>query len=317
MSHVKKIDLGMTAYDELFMTDAERAENRLPKIYEIPLSEIDDFPDHPYRVLDNEDMEDLMESIKDRGIITPALVRRKENGRYEIISGHRRKRACERLGIPALRCEVKDVNRDEAIILMVDSNSQRSEIAPTDKGKAYKMKMEALKRQGKRTDLDESTSHPVGAKSREGRSDTIIAKDSGDSPSQIQRYIRLTHLVPELQQFVDEGKMKMRPAVELSYLDEEVQRDIVDRIDETEAFPSHDQAIRIRKAYEAGAIDYDKVTDIMAEEKPNQKPKFKFSFERLRPLIPQGYADKQAEDYIVKALEYYRRYLQKQRDQAR
>ena len=317
MSHAKDIDLGMTAYDELFMTDAERAENRLPKIYEIPLSEIDDFPDHPYRVLDDEDMEDLMESIKDRGIITPALVRRKDNGRYEIISGHRRKRACERLGIPALRCEVKDVDRDEAIILMVDSNSLRSEIAPTDKGKAYKMKLEAIKRQGKRNDLDESTSHPVGAKSREGRADTILAKNSEDSPTQIARYIRLTNLVPELQQFVDEGKIKMRPAVELSYLDEETQRDVVDRIDETEAFPSHDQAIRIRKAYESGAIDYEKVVDIMAEEKPNQKPKFKFSFERISPLIPKGYADKQAEDYIIKALEYYRRYLQKQREQAR
>lgn len=314
MSHAKDIDLGMTAYDELFMTDEERAENRLPKIYEIPLSEIDDFPDHPYRVVDDEDMEDLMESIKDRGIITPALVRRKDNGRYEIISGHRRKRACERLGIPALRCEVKDVNRDEAIILMVDSNSQRSEIAPTDKGKAYKMKMEALSRQGKRTDL---TSNPVGRKLIGEETAAIIGEPNGDSQTQVRRYIRLTNLVPELQQFVDEGKIKMRPAVELSYLDEETQRDVVDRIDETEAFPSHDQAIRIRKAFEAGAIDYDKVTDIMAEEKPNQKPKFKFSFERLRPLIPQGYADKQAEDYIVKALEYYRRYLQKQREQAR
>ena len=314
MSHAKDIDLGMTAYDELFMTDAERAENRLPKIYEIPLSEIDDFPDHPYRVVDDEDMEDLMESIKDRGIITPALVRRKDNGRYEIISGHRRKRACERLGIPALRCEVKDVNRDEAIILMVDSNSQRSEIAPTDKGKAYKMKMEALSRQGKRTDL---TSNPVGRKLIGEETAAIIGEPNGDSQTQVRRYIRLTNLVPELQQFVDEGKIKMRPAVELSYLDEETQRDVVDRIDETEAFPSHDQAIRIRKAYESGAIDYEKVVDIMAEEKPNQKPKFKFSFERISPLIPQGYADKQAEDYIVKALEYYRRYLQKQREQAR
>ena len=261
----------MTGYDELFMTDEERAENRLPKIYEIPLSEIDDFPDHPYRVLDDEDMEDLMESIKERGIITPAMVRKKEDGRYEIISGHRRKRACERLGLLALRCEVVDVNRDEAIILMVDSNSQRTEIAPTDKGKAYKMKMEAIKRQGKRNDLDESTSHPVGAKSREGRADTIIAKASDDSPTQIARYIRLTNLVPELQQFVDEGKIKMRPAVELSYLDEEVQRDVVDRIDETEAFPSHDQAIRIRKAFEEGAINYDKVSEIMAEETNTSK----------------------------------------------
>ena len=311
MSHAKDIDLGMTAYDELFMTDEERAENRLPKIYEIPLSEIDDFPDHPYRVLDDEDMEDLMESIKERGVITPAMVRKKDDGRYEIISGHRRKRACERLGLLALRCEVKDVSRDEAIILMVDSNSQRSEIAPTDKGKAYKMKLDAMNRQGKRSDL---TFSPLGKKLENGKD---LAKEVGDSQTQIYRYIRLTNLVPELQQFVDEGKIKMRPAVELSYLDEEIQRDVVDRIDETEAFPSHDQAIRIRKAFEAGEMDYDKVTEIMAEEKPNQKPKYKFSFERLRPLIPQGYADKQAEDYVIKALEHYKRYLQKQREQAR
>ena len=311
MSHAKDIDLGMTAYDELFMTDEERAENRLPKIYEIPLSEIDDFPDHPYRVLDDEDMEDLMESIKERGVITPAMVRKKDDGRYEIISGHRRKRACERLGLLALRCEVKDVSRDEAIILMVDSNSQRSEIAPTDKGKAYKMKLDAMNRQGKRSDL---TFSPLGKKLENGKD---LAKEVGDSQTQIYRYIRLTNLVPELQQFVDEGKIKMRPAVELSYLDEEIQRDVVDRIDETEAFPSHDQAIRIRKAFEAGEMDYDKVTEIMAEEKPNQKPKYKFSFERLRPLIPQGYADKQAEDYVIKALEHYKRYLQKQREQVR
>ena len=311
MSHAKDIDLGMTAYDELFMTDEERAENRLPKIYEIPLSEIDDFPDHPYRVLDDEDMEDLMESIKERGVITPAMVRKKDDGRYEIISGHRRKRACERLGLLALRCEVKDVSRDEAIILMVDSNSQRSEIAPIDKGKAYKMKLDAMNRQGKRSDL---TFSPLGKKLENGKD---LAKEVGDSQTQIYRYIRLTNLVPELQQFVDEGKIKMRPAVELSYLDEEIQRDVVDRIDETEAFPSHDQAIRIRKAFEAGEMDYDKVTEIMAEEKPNQKPKYKFSFERLRPLIPQGYADKQAEDYVIKALEHYKRYLQKQREQAR
>ena len=174
------------------------------------------------------------------------------------------------------------------------------------------MKMDAIKRMPGRKPAEN-----VSPVETQKRSSEIIAKEAGESRAQIDRYIRLTYLVPELLQYVDEGKIGMRPAVEMSYLDEEVQRDIVDRIDETEAFPSHDQAIRIRKAFEAGAIDYDKVTDIMAEEKPNQKPKFKFSFERLRPLIPQGYADKQAEDYIVKALEYYRRYLQKQREQAR
>ena len=315
MPRVKKLDLGMTALDELFMNDKERAENKLPKIFDIPLSEIDDFPGHPYRVLDDEDMQNLMESIKDRGVITPAMVRKKDDGRYEMISGHRRKHASERLGLQTIRCEVVEVSRDEAIILMVDSNSQRSEIAPTDKGKAYKMKLEAIKRQqGERTDL---TSAPLVQKLDGKSSRELLAEASDDSHEQIRRYIRLTYLVPELQDFVDKGQMKMRPAVELSYLDEETQRDIVDRIDETEAFPSHDQAIRIRKAYEAGEIDYDKVRDIMAEEKPNQKPKFKFSFDRLKPYIPKDYSDSKAEDYVIKALEFYQKYLKKQREQAR
>ena len=308
MPRVKKLDLGMTALDELFMNDKERAENKLPKIFDIPLSEIDDFPDHPYRVLDDEDMQNLMESIRDRGVITPAMVRKKDDGRYEMISGHRRKHASERLGLETLRCEVVEVSRDEAIILMVDSNAQRSEILPCDKGRAYKMKLDAIKRQGQRTDL---TSRPVGEK----LSVTELAENAEDSERQIHRYIRLTYLVPELQEFVDKGQMKMRPAVELSYLDEETQRDIVDRIDETEAFPSHDQAIRIRKAFEAGEINYDKVQNIMAEEKPNQKPKFKFSFDRLKPYIPKDYNDRMAEDYVIKALEHYLECIQNVADE--
>lgn len=315
MPRVKKLDLGMTALDELFMNDKERAENKLPKIFDIPLSEIDDFPGHPYRVLDDEDMQNLMESIRDRGVITPAMVRKKDDGRYEMISGHRRKHASERLGLETLRCEVVEVSRDEAIILMVDSNAQRSEILPCDKGRAYKMKLEAIKRQqGERTDL---TSAPLVQKLDGKSSRELLAEASDDSHEQIRRYIRLTYLVPELQDFVDKGQMKMRPAVELSYLDEETQRDIVDRIDETEAFPSHDQAIRIRRAYENGEIDYDKVRDIMDEEKPNQKPKFKFSFDRLKPYIPKDYSDSKAEDYVIKALEFYQKYLKKQREQAR
>ena len=277
MSKAKKIDLGMTAYDELFMTDEERKENRLPKIYDVPLSEIDDFPEHPYRVLDDEDMEALMESIKERGVITPALVRRKEDGRYEMISGHRRKRACERLGLLSMRCEVKDVSRDEAIILMVDSNSQRSQIAPCDKGRAYKMKMDAIKQMPGRKPSENGD--PVGP---DLRSSEKLAEESDDSPTQIKRYIRLTNLVPELQDFVDEGKIKMRPAVELSYLDEESQRDVVDLIDETEAFPSHDQAIRMRKAFDEGKLDYNAVDKIMKEEKPNQKPSYKLKYEDIK-----------------------------------
>ncbi len=305
MAKSKELKMILPSADDLFSTEESRQEAKLAKIYDIPLSEIDDFPDHPYRVLDDEDMQALMDSISERGVITPAMVHKKEDGRYEMISGHRRKRACERLGLETLRCEVVEVSRDEAIILMVDSNSQRSEIAPCDKGKAYKMKMEALKRQGERTDL---TCRPVVDKLDDKRAGEIIGETVGESERTIQRYIRLTHLVPELQEFVDEGKIKMRPAVELSYLDEETQRDVVDRIDETEAFPSHDQAIRIRKAYESGEVDYDRVTKIMAEEKPNQKPKFKWSFDRIKPLIPRGYDDQRAEDYVVKALEYYGRY---------
>ena len=313
MPRVKKLDLGMTALDELFMNDKERAENKLPKIFDIPLSEIDDFPGHPYRVLDDEDMQNLMESIKDRGVITPAMVRKKDDGRYEMISGHRRKHASERLGLETLRCEVVEVSRDEAIILMVDSNAQRSVILPCDKGRAFKMKLEALKRQGQRTDL---TSTPAACKLK-GETADIVGKQAGESGDQVRRFIRLTYLIKELQDFVDKGQMKMRPAVELSYLDEETQRDVVDRIDETEAFPSHDQAIRIRRAYENGEIDYDKVRDIMDEEKPNQKPKFTFSFDRLKPYIPKDYSDSKAEDYVIKALEFYQKYLKKQREQTR
>ena len=315
MAKSNALKMKLPSVDDLFSTEESRQEAKLAKIYDIPISEIDDFPDHPYRVLDDEDMQTLIDSISERGIITPAMVRKKDDGRYEMISGHRRKHACERLGLETLRCEVVDATRDEAIILMVDSNSQRSEIPPCDKGKAYRMKLEAMKRLPGRPAKENSATvlqNFDGKTSRE-----LIAEDSPDSHEQIRKYIRLTYLVPELQQFVDEGKIKMRPAVELSYLDEETQRDVVDRIDETEAFPSHDQAIRIRKAFNEGTVNYEKVTDIMSEEKPNQKPRFRFSFERLSPLIPKGYADKQAEEYIIKALEHYKRYLQKQRDQAR
>ena len=316
MSKATKIDLGMTAYDELFMTDKERRENKLPKIYEIPLAEIDDFEGHPYKVKDDEDMRILMESINDNGVLTPAQVRKKEDGRYEIVSGHRRKHACELLGMETLRCEIVDMSRDEAIITMVDSNCQRSKIAPCDKGKAFRMRLEAMKRQGKRTDL---TSTPLAQrlKGKDATSVSRIGDAAGESATQIQRYIRLTYLVPELQQFVDDGKMKMRPAVELSYLDEEAQRDVVDHIDETQAFPSHDQAIRLRKAFESGQLDYDAVGKIMRELKPNQKKDFAILAEKLEGLFPKGYNAQQVEDYICKALEWYNGYLKRQRENAR
>ena len=314
MASGSALKMKLPTADDLFSTEEQRQEAKLAKVYEIPISEIDDFPNHPFKVRDDEDMQNLIESIRERGVITPATVRRKADGRYEMVSGHRRKRACEKLGMETLRCEIVDVTRDEAIILMVDSNCQRSEILPSEKAFAYKMRLEAIKRLPGRPSRDNSG--PVGP-NLGTRSNTELSELVNESETQIKRYIRLTNLVPELLDFVDEGKIKMRPAVELSYLDEETQRDVVDRIDETEAFPSHDQAIRIRKLYEAGDINYEKVMGIMAEEKPNQKLKFKFSYEKLEPLIPKGYSAEKAEAYVIKALQHYQRYLEKQRDLAR
>lgn len=300
----------LTSVDSLFTTQQERDEVSLKKIYDIPISEIDDFPEHPYQVNDDEDMDRLVESIKERGIITPATVRKKDDGRYELISGHRRKRACELAGIESLRCDVVDLTRDEAIVLMVESNYQRSNILPSEKAYAYKMRLDAMNRQGKR---DTSTSVPVGQKlSREA-----LSAESGDSQTQIQRYIRLTNLVPELLEYVDNGQMKMRPAVELSYLDEESQRDVVDRIEETEVFPSHAQTIRMRKIFEEGNLTYDNVSEIMEEAKPNQVAKRKFSYEKLRQFIPDSYTDSKAEEHVMKALEHYDRFLKRQKEQAR
>ena len=309
----------LPSVDDLFSTEESRQEAKLAKIYDIPISEIDDFPDHPFKVRDDEDMENLIESIRERGVITPATVRRKVDGRYELISGHRRKRACEKLGMETLRCEVVEMNKEEATILMVESNFQRSVILPSERAFSYKMRLEAMKRlPGRpRKETQAENGGPVGHNYDGQKSRDILAETVEDSARQISRFIRLTNLVPELLDFVDEGKIGMRQAVELSYLDEETQRDVVDRIDETEAFPSHDQAIRIRKAYEAGDVDYKKVANIMAEDKANQKPIYKFSFERLKPLIPSEFADAQAEEYIIKALEFYKKHLQKQREQAR
>lgn len=244
----RKSDFTLTKLDDLFTTQAQREEEKLSKIRDIPLGLIDDFPDHPFKVRDDEDMLQLIESIRDRGVITPATVRQKEDGRYELVSGHRRKRACELAGFQILRCEVVDLSRDEATILMVESNFQRSQILPSEKAFAYKMRLEAMKRQGKRTDL---TLSPVGTKLRTADE---LAQECGDSRNQIHRYVRLTNLVPELLEFVDQGRIKMRPAVELSYLDEDCQRDVVDEIDMNDATPSHDQTIRMRKFFEEGKL---------------------------------------------------------------
>ena len=306
MKSVQKIDLGLTGYDELFMNDAERKENKLPRIYDIPLSEIDDFPDHPFKVKLDEDMDQLVQSIKERGIITPVTLRPKEDGRYEIVSGHRRKKACELAGFDTVKAEVREMTRDEAIILMVESNLQRSVILPSEKAFSYKMRLEAMNRQGQRTDL---TSSPLATKLSQGRSDVELGEQVGESKDQVRRYIRLTNLVPELLDLVDEGKIKMRPAVELSYLDEDSQRAVVDEIDLNQCTPSHAQTIRMRQFFTDGKLTPEVVSAIMGEEKPNQREKIVLRGDKVRSLIPKNIPVSQTEDYVVKALEHYSRFL--------
>lgn len=284
----RKSDFTLTKLDDLFTTQAQRDEEQLSKIRDIPLELIDDFPDHPFKVRDDEDMMQLVESVKERGVITPATVRQKEDGRYELVSGHRRKRACELAGFETLRSEIVDLNRDEATILMVESNFQRSEILPSEKAFAYKMRLEAMKRQGQRTDL---TSTPLVEKlaGKDALSVSRIGEEVGESREQIRRYIRLTNLVPELLEFVDEGRIKMRPAVELSYLDEDCQRDVVDEIDLNDATPSHDQTIRMRKLFNEGNLTTEAIHAVMSEEKPNQKEKIVLRGDRVRQLIPKTF----------------------------
>ena len=304
----RKSDFTLTKLDDLFSTQEQRDEEKLSKIRDIPLTEIDDFPDHPFKVRDDEDMAQLVESIKERGIITPATVRQKEDGRYELISGHRRKRACELAGFDTLRCEVVELTRDEATILMVESNYQRSQILPSEKAFAYKMRLDAMNRQGQRTDL---TSTPVVSKLR---TNETLGNEVGESREQIRRYIRLTNLVPELLDYVDEGRIKMRPAVELSYLDEDSQHDVVDEIDLNDATPSHDQTIRMRKFFEEGKLTTEAVQAIMSEEKPNQKEKIVLRGDRVRQLIPKNIPISQTEDFVCKALEHYNKFLRSRAD---
>lgn len=297
----RKSDFTLPTLDDLFSSEEERQEQKLAKIRDIPIELIDDFPEHPFKVRDDEDMMQLVESIKERGVITPATVRPKENGRYELVSGHRRKRACELAGMDTLRCEVVELTRDEATILMVESNFQRSQILPSEKAFAYKMRLEAMNRQGKRSDL---TSTPVESKLR---SNETLGSETGESREQIRRYVRLTFLVKELLDYVDEGRIKMRPAVELSYLDEDCQRDIVEEIDMNDATPSHDQTIRMRKFFDEGKLTTEVIQAIMGEEKPNQVEQFKMPKGRIDKFFPAGTPAQKIEDTIVKALEMYRR----------
>ena len=301
----RKIEL--TAYDDLFQTDESREEAKQSRIQDIPLSEIDEFPDHPFKVLDDDDMAQLVESIQRNGVMTPAMVRRKEDGRYELISGHRRCRACALAGLTTLKCEVRELTHDEAVIIMVESNLQRSVILPSEKAFAYKMRLEAMKRQGERTDL---TSAPLGQKltSREK-----LAENVGESHEQIRRYIRLTELVPEILQMVDEYRIAFRPAVELSYLTDEQQYSLLNAMSYYDATPSLSQATKMKKFSQEGKLSEDVISSIMQEEKPNQRQKPVFSDERINKLIPSTVPKGGENDYVVKALEFYNRHLQKKR----
>ena len=285
----------------------------LPAIRDIPLELIDDFPGHPFQVRLDEDMDQLVESIRQNGIITPVTLRPKEGGRYEIVSGHRRKRACELAGLATIKAEVKELSRDEAIILMVESNLQRSKILPSEKAFSYKMRLDAMNRQGKRFDI---TSVPPGQKLGQ-TSRAQLAEVSPDSNTQIQRYIRLTYLLPELLAMVDEGRIAFRPAVELSYLTEAEQRNLLETISYEDATPSLAQAVKMKEFSKAGKLNDDVILSIMCEQKPNQKEKYVFKAEKLKPYLPQNITPQQTEDYILKALEYYQRYRRRQKEQGR
>ena len=312
MKNVQKIDLGLTGYDELFMNDAERKENKLPRIYDVPISEIDDFPDHPFKVKIDEDMDQLVQSIKERGIITPVTLRPKEDGRYEIVSGHRRKKACELAGLDTVKAEVREMTRDEAIILMVESNLQRSTILPSEKAFSYKMRLEAMKRQAGRPSQDNSS--PVGIDLRGKQSLDVLGEEVGDSRNQVHRYIRLTELIPELLQLVDESRIAFRPAVELSYLKKEEQAALLEEISYTDATPSLAQAIKMKKFSNEGKLSQEVIESIMSEEKPNQKEKINIKYEDARKFIPASVPYDKTGDYIMKALEYYHRYQERQKD---
>ena len=312
-SRGNKIEL--TAYDDLFETDESRAEAALSKIREIPISEIDEFPDHPFKVLMDEDMEQLVESIKRNGVMTPATVRLKKDGRYELISGHRRKKACELAGLETLKCEVKELTRDEAIIIMVESNLQRSTILPSEKAFAYKMRLEAMKRQAGRPTKDNYS--PVGNNLEFATSSDELAEKVGESKNQIFRYIRLTELVPEILQMVDERQIAFRPAVEISYLSEEQQYTLLEAMEYNDATPSLAQAIKMKKFMQDGKLKDEVIQSIMQEEKPNQREKPAFRDERITKLIPKTVPKGQETDFVVKALEFYNRHLQRSKDRER
>lgn len=298
--------------DEYFTTQEQRDDAKLKKIHEIPLEEIDEFPDHPFKVLDDEDMMNLAESVREQGVITPATLRKKEDGRYEILSGHRRKRACELAGLDTLRSEVVEMDRDAAVIFMVDSNLQRTTILPSEKAFSYKMRLEAMKRQGKRTDL---TCAPLAHKLKGQKSRDVLAEEIGESKDQIRRYIRLTELIPELLEKVDKGEIALRPAVDISYLPEDIQRSLLDTIEMEQCTPSYAQTRRMRTLLAEGKLTDEAIYAIMQEEKPNQKEKFTISASKIEKVLPQSVKASQREDFILKAIDYYAKHLQRKKEE--
>lgn len=310
-----KMQIPKITLDSLFTTQEQRDEAKLEKVIDININDIDDFPKHPFKVMDNEEMQNMKNSIIENGVLVPVLVRQKNDGRYEMISGHRRKFASQLAEKETIPCIVRNLSDDEATIIMVDSNMQREEILPSEKAFAYKMKLEALSHQGKRNDL---TLSQVGTKLR---TDEKIGEDYGDSRNQVQRYIRLTRLIPELLELVDNEiikspdkmRMALSPAVELSFLTEEEQYWVLDNIDQYVATPSHAQAIKMKKLSQNGELTQEIVEDMMCEEKPNQVAKLKLNEERIRSVLPKNVDNTKIEDFVVKAIEYYSRHL-KQRE---
>lgn len=308
MAKKREVDLGLPSLDDLFSSQKTRDEAELSKIQEIPLSEIDDFPNHPFKVRDDEDMAALVESIRLNGVLTPAIVRQKEDGRYELISGHRRKRACMLAGLTKLRSEVINMDRDAATIFMVDSNLQRTAILPSEKAFSYKMRLEAMKRQGERTDL---TSGPVGPKLR---SNEVLAKEVQESETQIKRYIRLTELIPGILDIVDTGEIGLRPAVEISYLPKDLQAVLLEVMEMEVCTPSHAQTIRMRNLLKQDKLTPEMIYSILQEEKPNQKERIVLRSDRIKNLIPKNLPVSQREEYIVAALQFYSRSKIKDRE---
>lgn len=297
--------------DDLFSTQEERDSANLEKVIEVKLTDITDFPNHPFKVKDDDEMENMRQSVEQYGVVHPILVRPTKDGKYEMISGHRRKRASELANKDTIPCIVRNLSDDEATIIMVDSNMQREEILPSEKAFAYKMKLEALGHQGKSTELTS------GQVVRKLETADIIGKENDESGRQVRRYIRLTELIPELLEMVDDKKIAFNPAVEISYLDEDNQYALLDCIEYSDATPSHAQAIVMKKLFQSGELDADKIDDILSEEKPNQKQKIKFDNDRIRNVLPKNIEEPKIEDFVVKAIEYYSKYLRQREMGAR